>query len=128
MIAENVNVQDLVGCPFKRGGFDPETGIDCCGIASIAIERATGLVVPQDVWTPEVVEVDERWEWLGDSVMDARELGDVIVSDPYKLGCGSHVSTLVGPFAAITSHEEMGSFIVKTPLISNVLGACRWLG
>jgi hypothetical protein len=40
---------DLVGCRFRLRGRDPATGLDCVGVAAVALARCGGLaVVPQD--------------------------------------------------------------------------------
>lgn len=116
---------DLIGIPFKAGGRS-KRGIDCAGVAS-EILRRLGVEVPDDAWTPGAMLRDD-WERLGDCYLDAREVGDVIASDPGAIGAATHVSVVVDTkgFLVLTSDKTMGVVASKAYAIHNVLGAYRW--
>ena len=107
-----MNWQDLLAVPFKLGGDDPATGLDCYGQARVIAQRA-GLVLPdlhdgervQD-WLVRYPEACERV-----FASEGLRVGGLILSDPEGLGFASHVATVVvaGRKAwAITTSERSG--------------------
>lgn len=102
--------EDLLDVPFVEGGDDPETGLDCWGMAC-EVNRRLGHALPP-IESPRVGlrppdGVQEAMEFLGSSPRDATRLGDVIASHGDKPFV-AHVAVLVAPGWALTTTRRHG--------------------
>lgn len=55
-------MQQLVGLPYKDGGFSPEEGFDCYGLVRWIIREGTGICLPESTigWR-RYGEIIEEW-------------------------------------------------------------------
>lgn len=105
--------QDLLAVPFLVHGDDPAIGLDCWGIAR-EIARRAGLVFPRLVGpTPDTAgEIRARFHYLGARWSCIGEVGDLLLSDPERLGYVSHVTTVVDVERAmvLTTSKRTGPY------------------
>lgn len=111
-----VPFRDLLGVPFIEGGDDPRRGLDCWGQAA-EIARRLGLRLPIPGREEDgLTMVGTRWE-------DADRVGDLIGSDPGKIGVATHVSTVVdiNHHLVLSCSENSGPFVVPASMIGRVI-------
>lgn len=122
---------DLIGIPFLHGGRD-YSGLDCAGLALVVLERlglpapplpANGLVDPYRA----VEEQAALWERVGASWEDAREPGDVIVTDMTGTRSATHLSVVVRahPKKVLTTTKGHAVHVARRVKDSQVVGVYR---
>ena len=89
--------RDLLAVPFRFGGEDAGTGLDCWGQARVIARRA-GFYVPE--WPTRWRDDPSRTmtpalEYVGPVPSCATHIADLLVSDPEELGWPSHVATII---------------------------------
>lgn len=82
----------LVGVPYRLGGEDPATGLDCSGLVRVAARRALGVELPRQA---------EAMSRVGEPV------------DPAQLQTGDLVffNTLGRPFSHVGIYLDDGHFV-----------------
>lgn len=107
-----IPVSDLVGVPFRRGGFDPATGLDCLGLV-LEVFRRAGVPVHVDFdysrgWRARVLTAFE--EHVGQfEAVPARlaRSGDLVVMDD-EPGEPLHVGVMISRTDVIHSTKTAG--------------------
>ncbi len=102
--------RDLLAIPFKLGSDDPaQGGIDCWGQARIVCGRA-GLMLPDIGLARPSSEASAAALAPLVRIDAATRIGDLLFSDPTKLGYPSHVATVVSSRVAISTCERHGPY------------------
>lgn len=114
---------ELVGVPFRLHGRDPGLGLDCVGVARVAVGAR--------------VEVPERYGFRGGSAKswsaaidacgmvrrgDTGGVGDVVLID---CGRGQFHVAVAGPASAVHAHRGLGR-VVETPGLPAGAVVGRW--
>ncbi|RMF74676.1 MAG: peptidoglycan endopeptidase [Planctomycetota bacterium] len=117
-----IDYLDMIGTPYEEGAVDFERGrLDCKGVV-VEVYRRAGLSLPKDAF------YRSSGVWHEVSLEGCREY-DLIVSDPGREGCSSHVSVVVRGGAhgdALTAERKRGVCLVRIALIRNVVGVYRF--
>ena len=82
-----LNGPELIGINYRRGGTDPDTGLDCSGFVQLVFKDAIGVILPRTAG--EQSQVGE--------VIDRRELkaGDLVFFNTMRRAF-SHVGIFLG--------------------------------
>lgn len=134
--------RELLGAPFRQGGMDLRTGLDCRGLCSLVLSMSglqpppgafpTDAALAQDLpqWIAKASAAENApWLLLGRQAGCASRVGDIIYSCPD--GRLHHIDVLVVPQApklALSAHRRHGVRAVPLSRISGVLGVYRLAG
>lgn len=124
-----VDVSDLVGASYLRGGWDlaRDGGLDCYG-ACCAVLRRLGVDLPRDREDSAFASVAEGsgWRRVGREVGDATELGDVVLTHSQGAPAGAWVVVEVGARRRLlTALPVLGVVVLRPPHVRRVLGVYR---
>jgi hypothetical protein len=133
--------EDLLERPFSYGGRG-DGSLDCAGVVEQVLVRL-GLLADDGVDFPSYrtqKEIEEdaplehfladhgaQFRLIGRFAISARDLGDVAVSDPYGIGCATHVAVLVdrNPRTWLTASERTGVKTHTDRALTRLLGVYR---
>ncbi len=127
----------LIGIPYVRGGWDPETGLDCRTLAFLVAHRLgfQGIPAPhqaEEACLQWVVMGEAPWELLGCAVCDARKLGDVILTGSPGAAAGVLILVDEGERIFLTASLQRGRVVAMhsriVERVESVIGAYRWVG
>lgn len=95
--------RDMLTWPFERA--------NCYALAEEVCRRA-GIVLPPlcPNWADGEREVLSKLVCVGATTAAATEIGDLIISDPKRLGYASHVAVVVEPGMALSTSVESGPY------------------
>lgn len=130
-----VKYTDLVGIPYLRGGTDPREGLDCRTLAFLLARRMgfQGLPEPSGAeaacfqW---IVEGRSPCELLGRAVCDARELGDIVLTDSSEAEAGALVLVDDRERLFLTASQQRGRVVAMPSRMverTSVIGVYRWV-
>lgn len=126
--AEVVDVHDLVGARYVRGGWDRERdgGLDCYG-AACEVLRRLGLDLPRDREESAFASVSGAdWRLVGRASGEATELGDVVLTHSEGAPAGVLVVVEVGARRRLlTALPVLGVVVLRPPQVRRVLGVYR---
>lgn len=129
------------GVPFVAGSVDPSVGLDCKGVAWLALRRC-GLDVPAhailvedrasdpdagaEAWSAYLAETEGSWA----PVDRAERLGDLVASRSTVHPHGPHVSVLVDESRrlAISANRDSGVVVEHVDRIPRVEAVLRFVG
>lgn len=99
---------------------------NCWQLAAEVCARA-GLMLPAlpEDWASAEREVAPVLAYVGATPSCAREIGDIIASDPEKLGYTSHVAVVVEPGFALSTSKEKGAYCFKVARHAHDRGVWR---
>jgi hypothetical protein len=127
---DRVDVTDLLGVDYRRGGQEPATGLDCFTAVKIAAGRVPALEgACRGLGELEALgDVSGSWRLLGREACCATVLGDLVLTD--STGAPAGVLMLVDAPARLflTSTPTRGVHLVKGRVLRSVVGAYRWEG
>lgn len=124
-----VDIQDLLHLRFEDGQGDPLTGaIDCLGAVACVFRKlgwGTDKLDPAGLDGDARAIADTAWDFMGDSVASATEVGDLILSYPVRRR--PHVSVVIDSRLglAFSSHQGHGAMTVPLGQIQQVRGVYR---
>lgn len=97
---------DLLAVPFERAN---------CYDLAVEFCRRLGIALPplEVPWSEAGTEIGPALEYVGPTPSCARQLGDLIVGDPKRLGYASHVAVLVEPGVALSTSRDCGPFSAR---------------
>lgn len=117
-----IDLSDLVGIKFSRGGRDAARALDCAGVV-LEVLRRMDIPPPRALEAPGsacgATAVDDGWRPVGTDAARARTAGRVIVSQG-PMHCTEHVWVSLGDGTAATCLARKGFKIVT---ISDILEA-----
>ena len=96
---------DMLGIRYKRGGNDPESGLDCSGLVQYVFKEAWGKELPRT--SAEISRVGER--------VDVKELqpGDLVFYNTLRRGF-SHVGIYLGDSKFIHAPSSGGKVRIES--------------
>jgi len=103
---------EMVGVSYRRGGTDPDAGLDCSGFVQLVFKEAVGLVLPRT--SHEMSEVGDR--------IDRNELkpGDLVFFNTMRRAF-SHVGIYLGEGRFLHSPRPGGEVRVED------MGSSYWV-
>jgi cell wall-associated NlpC family hydrolase len=122
---------ELVGCPFKLHGRNPDVGIDCVGVVAAALAKHCGtLVIPHDYamrgdYMERISSIFDR-DCFGSIVGGTVQSGDVILCRP---ACGQLHFAVIATGGAVHAHAGLRRVVLTPlPLPWPVVGHWRYIG
>lgn len=121
----------LVGCAFKLHGRNPDVGIDCVGVVSIALAaRCDPLVVPRDYairgdYVERIFAIFDR-DCFGPVLDGSSRPGDIVLCRP---ACGQLHFAVIAPGGAVHAHASLRRVVLTPlPLPWPIVGQWRYIG
>lgn len=113
--APRLDLSDLVGVRFKRGGRDQEHGLDCAGVVLEVLSRL-GIPPPLALESPTAAcgatAVEDGWQCIGGDSAHARPAGRLLVSQGAG-HCTEHVWVSLGDGTVATCLVRKGFRILS---------------
>jgi len=122
---------DLLGVPYRRGGDDPRTGLDCAGVSREILRRlGAGATIPLDE-AAAVAEAQSRSTWtrIGTDIAAAQAVGDQVLLDSPDAPAGLAVVVSENPLTLLTATPGRGVHALRPRAFKDVVrGVYRWGG
>jgi len=126
-----LDVFDLVGTPYKRGGVTA-AALDCRALAWTAAARIplVGLSSPEDAEQTtydDVAAGRSGWRRIGDEVSAAKKVGHLVITDSGGVEAGVMLLVNEDERLFITTNSRRGhAFLVPARAVKGVLGVYEW--
>ncbi len=104
----------LLGVPFRLGGRDPASGLDCVGLITAALEASGRQIGPLPRYSLRQFDLS-RFLAIADKIglratNDTGQIGDILLLRPSPMQ--HHLAILRGDGGIVHAHAELGRVVI----------------